>query len=84
MQARGGNNLIIPFLPYVTGTETIAVLTAMHPSDQLPGRIKQALVNRVTPEEIGEVITHLAFYGGWPVAMTTGGIAQKVFEEEKL
>lgn len=31
-------------------------------------------------EEIGELITHMAFYAGWPAAMTMGRIARKVFE----
>ena len=40
--------------------------------------------NRVAiHEEIGEVITHMAFYAGWPTAMTAGRIARKVFEEAK-
>ena len=34
-------------------------------------------------EEIGELITHLAFYSGWPTAMTAGRIAKQVFEEKK-
>lgn len=62
---------------------TVAALIAMYRTDQLPGHIRRALANGVTREEIGEVITHLAFYGGWPVAMTAGRIAKKVFEEEK-
>lgn len=33
--------------------------------------------------EIGELITHLAFYSGWPTAMTAGRIAAKVFGESK-
>jgi 4-carboxymuconolactone decarboxylase len=38
--------------------------------DQLSGHIKRVLANGVTREEIGELITHLAFYGGWPTGMT--------------
>jgi 4-carboxymuconolactone decarboxylase len=34
----------------------------------------------VTREEIGEVITHMALYAGWPTAMSAGRIAKKVFE----
>jgi len=34
----------------------------------------------VTKEELLEVITHLAFYGGWPVAMSAAQTAKKVFE----
>ncbi len=62
---------------------TVAALIAMYRADQLPGHIQRALANGVTREEIGEIITHIAFYGGWPAAMTAGRIAKKVFEEEK-
>ena len=62
---------------------TVAALTAMGRSDQLPGHLERALANGVTPEEIGELITHLAFYAGWPAAMTAGRIARKAFDERK-
>ncbi len=45
-----------------------------------PGHLERALGNGVTRDEIGEVITHLAFYAGWPAAMTAGRIARKVFD----
>ena len=32
-------------------------------------------------EEIGELITHLAFYAGWPAAMTAALVAKDVFEK---
>lgn len=62
---------------------TVAALTAMYRGDQLPGHIQRALGNGVTREEIGELITHLAFYAGWPAAMSAGRIARTVFEETK-
>jgi len=45
-------------------------------------------VRKVAPKlielsEIGEVITHMAFYAGWPTAMTAGRIARKVFDGAK-
>jgi 4-carboxymuconolactone decarboxylase len=60
---------------------TVAALIAMYRGDQLVGHLERALANGVTREEIGEVITHLAFYAGWPTAMTAGRIAKKVFDE---
>lgn len=60
---------------------TVAALMAMGRSDQLTGHLERALGNGVTTTEIGELITHLAFYSGWPTAMTAGRIARKVFEE---
>ena len=62
---------------------TVASLIAMNRSDQLKGHLERALANGVTKEEIGEVITHMALYSGWPTAMSAGQIAQKVFEEAK-
>ena len=62
---------------------TVAALTAMYRTDQLPGHLERALTNGVTREEIGELITHLAFYAGWPSAMTAGQIARRVFDARK-
>ena len=61
---------------------TVAALVAMGRSDQLTGHLERALGNGVTRAEIGEPITHLAFYSGWPTAMTGGRIAKQVFEEK--
>ena len=62
---------------------TVAALIAMYRTDQLSAHMERALANGVTPEEIGEVITQMAFYGGWPAAMSAGRIAKKVFDERK-
>ena len=62
---------------------TVAALVAMYRGDQLTGHLERALANGVTPEEIGELITHLAFYAGWPTAMSAGRIAKRVFDEAK-
>jgi 4-carboxymuconolactone decarboxylase len=35
----------------------------------------------VTKEELIETITHLAFYSGWPNAVTAIGVAREVFKE---
>jgi 4-carboxymuconolactone decarboxylase len=60
---------------------TVAVLTALYRTDQLRGHIGRALDNGVTREEIGEVITHMAFYAGWPVAVNAAQVAKQVFDE---
>jgi 4-carboxymuconolactone decarboxylase len=62
---------------------TVAAIIAMYRTDQLSSHLERALVNGVTPEEIGEVITQMDFYGGWPAAMSAGRIAKKVFDERK-
>ena len=41
------------------------------------------LDNGVTKDEISELITHMAFYGGWPVAMSGALVAKDIFEKNK-
>ena len=60
---------------------TVGALMAMGREAQLEGHIARALQNGVTKEEISEVITHLAFYSGWPTAMTAALVAKGVFEK---
>ena len=60
---------------------TVAVLSANYRTDQLRGHIRTALENGVTKEEIGEVITHIAFYAGWPSAGNAALVAKQVFDE---
>lgn len=43
--------------------------------------LKRALENGVTKDELVEVITHLAFYAGWPAASTAVAIARQAFAE---
>ena len=61
---------------------TVAALIALERREQLPVHLERAQVNGVTIEEIGEMITHLAFYAGWPVAMSAASVAKDVFEQE--
>lgn len=58
---------------------TVAALVALHRPDQLRWHIKRAVENGVTKNELIEAITHLAFYAGWPCAMTAITIAKEVF-----
>jgi len=59
----------------------VATLISTYRPEQLRGHLQRALVNGVTKEELSEVITHLAFYAGWPAAMTAANVAREVFEE---
>ncbi len=63
---------------------TLASLISLYRANELPFHLKRALANGVTRDEIIETITHLAFYAGWPPAMTALQIARKVFEEEEV
>jgi 4-carboxymuconolactone decarboxylase len=62
----------------------IAALIATYRPEQLKGHLGRALDNGVTKDEIAEVITHLAFYSGWPASMTAARIAKDVMEERGL
>ena len=48
---------------------------------QLRGHLWRALDNGVTRDEITEVVTHLAFYVGWPNAGSAALVVKQVFEE---
>jgi 4-carboxymuconolactone decarboxylase len=58
---------------------TVSALVAMNRPDQLRSHLALARDNGVTEEEIAETITHLAFYAGWPSAVTAVGVARDVF-----
>lgn len=60
---------------------TVAVLISKFRTDELKGHILRALDNGVSEEEIGELICHLAFYGGWPAAASAVNVAREAFEE---
>jgi 4-carboxymuconolactone decarboxylase len=62
---------------------TVATLVALYRPEQLRGHLRRALANGVTRDEIVELITHLAFYSGWPTAMSAGLIAKEIFDEKK-
>ena len=53
---------------------TVAALVALVRPEQLPGHLARALENGVTRSELVELITHLAFYAGWPAAHTAIGL----------
>jgi 4-carboxymuconolactone decarboxylase len=59
---------------------TVAALVATYRAEQLPGHLQRAVDNGVTVDELVEAITHLAFYSGWPNAMTAIRTAKKLFD----
>jgi 4-carboxymuconolactone decarboxylase len=63
---------------------TVASLVTQDAPEQLRGHLMRALDNGVTKEEIIELITHLAFYTGWPRAGSAALIAKQVFAERKV
>jgi 4-carboxymuconolactone decarboxylase len=58
---------------------TVACLITNGSMAQLPGHLDRAKRNGLTETELIEVITHLAFYAGWPRAMSAIAVAKEVF-----
>ncbi|HZB95758.1 MAG TPA: carboxymuconolactone decarboxylase family protein [Herpetosiphonaceae bacterium] len=58
---------------------TVAALIAGGNTEQLPGHLNRARANGLSESEIAEVIIHLAFYAGWPRAMSAVKVAREVF-----
>ena len=59
---------------------TVAVLIALYRTQELRGHMVRAIENGVTKEELDGLITHLAFYSGWPTAVNAGRVALEVLE----
>jgi len=60
---------------------TVSALVAMNRPDQLRSHLALARQNGVTQDELIEAITHLAFYAGWPSAVTAISVAKEVFQK---
>ena len=60
----------------------VATLIALGREKQLVGHLERALNNGLSKTELSEVITHLAFYAGWPAAMTAALVAKDVFAKK--
>ncbi|MRW93478.1 4-carboxymuconolactone decarboxylase [Duganella sp. FT80W] len=70
--------------PRDRGIVTVATLIARNQSQELPFYLNLAMDNGVKPGEVAEVITHLAFYSGWPNASAAARVAQTVFAERDI
>ena len=60
---------------------TIAALIGMRQTDQLRSHMEKALDNGVTAQELGEMITHLAIYAGFPSSLSAGLIAEPLLQD---
>jgi 4-carboxymuconolactone decarboxylase len=63
---------------------TLAVLIGRNQTIELPYYMHLALDHGVTPGEISEVITHLAFYSGWSNGVSATEVAKGVFAERSI
>ncbi|KXU34405.1 carboxymuconolactone decarboxylase [Cephaloticoccus primus] len=61
---------------------TVSALVALNRPDQLRSHLALARQNGLSKEELVEVITHLAFYAGWPSGVSAALVAKDVFGEE--
>ena len=62
---------------------TVAALTTDGNADQLTFHLQYAKDNGLSEAELVEAITHLAFYAGWPKAMSAMAVAKQVFATNK-
>lgn len=60
---------------------TVSALIASGQVAQIPYHLNRAMDNGLTQAQAGEVITHLAFYAGWPNAFSALPVAKDVFEK---
>ena len=62
---------------------TCAALVAMGKTEQMTFHFPRAIENGVTQEELVEMITHLAFYAGWPSAMSAMARAKELLAKKQ-
>jgi 4-carboxymuconolactone decarboxylase len=62
---------------------TVATLIALNRTEQLTFHLRRALENGIRKDEIIELITHLAFYSGWPAAMSAVLLAKDIFQQDE-
>lgn len=60
---------------------TVASLVSLYRINELPFHLKKAIDNGISRDELVELITHLAFYSGWPTASTALALARRAFDE---
>ncbi|MBN3854945.1 carboxymuconolactone decarboxylase family protein [Paraburkholderia sp. Ac-20340] len=63
---------------------TVAALIARHHTAELPFQVRLALDHGVTPAELSEIVTHLAFYAGWGTATAATAIVGDAFRERDI
>ncbi|MFB7308513.1 carboxymuconolactone decarboxylase family protein [Streptomyces sp. NPDC056192] len=61
---------------------TVSVLAALYRTEQLGHHLDKALENGMSVEELSEAITHLAFYAGWPNAVTAMNQLKKIADSQ--
>ncbi|MDE1185954.1 MAG: carboxymuconolactone decarboxylase family protein [Pantoea sp.] len=62
---------------------TIACLIALNHANELPAHLRRGIENGLTKTELSAVITHLAFYAGFPAAITASAYANATFADDQ-
>ena len=60
---------------------TCTALVALGKTEQMTTHFPRAIANGVTKEELIEMITHMAFYAGWPSAVTAATHADQILAD---
>lgn len=67
-------------------TRSIITVTALMSKGILDSNLKYHIINAknngVTKEEFSAIVTHVAFYAGWPNAWAVFNIAKEIYENE--
>lgn len=63
---------------------TVSALIATGKTPQLAGHLNRALVNGLQPAEVAGVVTHMAFYTGWPSAVSALNVVEAVFRDRNI
>lgn len=63
---------------------TVAALIAAGQPEQMSFHLTRAMDNGLTQVEAGAVLSHLAFYVGWPKVFSAMPVAKKVFEDRAV
>lgn len=61
---------------------TVSALVALNRTEQLPFHLRRARDNGVSRAELAELVTHLAFYGGWPVAFSAIAVLRQLDDDQ--
>lgn len=67
--------------PKLRSMITIAALLSGGNFEQLDSHLKLGKEHGITKEEISEMITHLAFYCGWPKAWSAFNLAKEIYQD---
>ena len=62
---------------------TVSALIVCGQVAQIPYHLARAMDNGLTQAQASEVLTHLAFYGGWPNAFSALPVVKDVFEKRQ-